>query len=191
MVVRVMVVRMMFVSMAMFGSMAGGGIGTALGIERRLHLVHRGPELFQHVGDDMVAADQDAVGLNLSREVTIAEVPGEPEERCCVPGSNFKERFSAREDFDDPSILELQSVAVAKQQRLWKIEQAQGSVVGRNGDPTTVARIVVERRLVGRALPGSGVQDFDDADQNRKYRCAIGNTSAGSQVKSCPSARTS
>lgn len=29
------------------------------------------------------------------------------------------------------------------------------------------------------------------AHQNRKYRCAIGSTSAGSQVKSSPSARTS
>jgi predicted transposase YbfD/YdcC len=26
--------------------------------------------------------------------------------------------------------------------------------------------------------------------QNRKYRCAIGSTLAGSQVSSCPSART-
>jgi hypothetical protein len=29
------------------------------------------------------------------------------------------------------------------------------------------------------------------ADQNKKYRCAIGSTSAGAQVSSSPSARTS
>ncbi|MBF5094629.1 hypothetical protein F1643_09245 [Azospirillum sp. INR13] len=36
--------------------------------------------------------------------------------------------------------------------------------------------------------PGAGEGAYH---QNRKYRCAIGRTSAGSQVSSCPSARTS
>ena len=41
--------------------------------------------------------------------------------------------------------------------------------------------------------PGAGFgarRDLDHA-QNRKYRCAIGSTVAGSQVSSTPSARTS
>jgi hypothetical protein len=54
-----------------------------------------------------------------------------------------------------------------------------------------VARVVVQGHVVRRTAPGPGSQDFNDADQNRKYRCAMGKTSAGSQVRSTPSARTS
>jgi hypothetical protein len=36
-----------------------------------------------------------------------------------------------------------------------------------------------------------GLCDRPHFIQNRKYRCAIGNTSAGAQVSSSPSARTS
>jgi hypothetical protein len=48
-------------------------------------------------------------------------------------------------------------------------------------------------------LPSPGLKDVDarhkaghdGVGQNKKYRCAIGSTSAGSQVRSSPSAVTS
>ena len=48
-----------------------------------------------------------------------------------------------------------------------------------------------------RRVPGTGGSDFrrtlhwTQYLQNKKYRCAIGSTSAGAQVSSSPSARTS
>src|SRR5260370_16578296 len=53
-------------------------VGAALGIERRPHLAHLGTQALQHVDDDMVVADQDALALNLRRQVPVTEMPGEP-----------------------------------------------------------------------------------------------------------------
>jgi hypothetical protein len=54
-----------------------------------------------------------------------------------------------------------------------------------------ICRIVGHTRLCSkdRLLKIVASQSF--ATQNRKYRCAIGSTVAGSQVSSTPSARTS
>jgi hypothetical protein len=46
-------------------------------------------------------------------------------------------------------------------------------------------RIHLVRRMDCRVKPGN------DPDQNKKYLCAIGSTSAGAQVNSSPSALTS
>jgi len=53
-----------------------------------------------------------------------------------------------------------------------------------------ICRVVGHTALLQRAVPqDKRIRSF--ATQNRKYRCAIGNTVAGSQVSSTPSARTS
>ena len=59
-------------------------VGAAFGIERRAHLADLGAQALQHVDDDVIVADQDAVGVDLRRQVAIAEMPGEPRE--ATPG---------------------------------------------------------------------------------------------------------
>lgn len=166
-------------------------VGAALGIKWRSHIPHPGAQALQHMGDDGVASDQDPVSLNLRCKMSIAEVPREAKERCRILGPHLKKRLVASKDFDNAAILKPEAVAVAKQRGLRQIQKALGSMVRRDDDPAAMARIVVEGRLVRRALPGARVKDFYDADQNRKYLCAMGKTSAGSQVSNSPSARTS
>ena len=52
-------------------------VGAAFGIERRAHLAYFGAQALQHVDDHVIVADQDAVGVDLRRQVAIAEMPGE------------------------------------------------------------------------------------------------------------------
>ncbi len=168
-----------------------GAVGAALGVERRIHLAHDRPKSLQHAGDHVVPTDQDPFAVDLSGEVAVAEVPGEAEERGRIPGAHLEQGFGAREDFNDPSILKFQSVAGAEQNGLPKVEEADGSVICGDDDPTAVTRVVVEGGVIRRVPPRARGQDVDDALQNRKYLCAMGNTSAGAQVRSSPSARTS
>ena len=55
-------------------------VGAAFGIERGADLAHLGAEALQHVDDHVVVADQDAVALDLRRQVPVAEMPREPRE---------------------------------------------------------------------------------------------------------------
>src|ERR1700704_7176518 len=52
-------------------------VGAAFRIERRAHLAHLRAQALQHVDDHVIVADQDAVGVDLRRQVAIAEMPGE------------------------------------------------------------------------------------------------------------------
>ena len=51
-------------------------IGAAQRTERLQDLADRGAEPFEHRLDDMVAQDQDSLGLDLGGEMAIADVPG-------------------------------------------------------------------------------------------------------------------
>src|SRR5258708_10826241 len=65
-------------------------VGAALGVEGLLDLADLGPLVLQHVGDDVVAADQDAVGLDGGGQVAVADVPGEADQRLGARGADFQ-----------------------------------------------------------------------------------------------------
>ena len=58
--------------------MAGMIVGSALRIERRIDRGDFCAKARQHFREHMIRPDQDAVFLDSSRHVPVAEVPGEP-----------------------------------------------------------------------------------------------------------------
>src|SRR3546814_14613472 len=56
-------------------------VGAAFRIERRIDCLHGGAEALQHVDDDMVIADENAIRVNFSRKMPVAEMPGEPRQQ--------------------------------------------------------------------------------------------------------------
>ena len=93
-----------------------------------------------------------------------------------------------------PPASSSKAVAVAQPHRLRQIDQHLGARYRCQHDTAAKAAVVVDQHLIdlSRRIPGAGRQDrARTAHQNRKYRCAIGRTVAGSQVSSTPSARTS
>ena len=73
-VVIVMIMRMAVRSVAVAAAFAG--IGAAKRVERLRRPRHPGAQAFQHRADDMVAQDQDALGLDRGGEVAVADMPG-------------------------------------------------------------------------------------------------------------------
>ena len=65
-------------AVAVVGIVVVLAVGAAFGIERRANLAHLGAEALQHVDDHVVVADQDAVILDLRRQVAVAEMPRQP-----------------------------------------------------------------------------------------------------------------
>lgn len=70
-----MVVMAVGVAVAMV--MPLGVIGAVDRLEARDDLADGGAEPFQHGADDVVALDQDAAFVDLRRQMTVAEMPGE------------------------------------------------------------------------------------------------------------------
>src|ERR1019366_10042859 len=76
--------------------MAAGGIGAAFGIERRLDLDHAGPEPLHHRLDDVIASDPQAFADDLRRQVTVAEMPGDPDQMMRIVAANLGQRLRRR-----------------------------------------------------------------------------------------------
>jgi hypothetical protein len=77
--------------------MAAAGIGAAFGIERRFDLDHAGAEPFDHRLDDVIAPDTQALGRDLRRQMTVAEMPGDPNQMVRVGTPDFGQRLRRRD----------------------------------------------------------------------------------------------
>jgi len=93
--------------------MATAGIGAAFGIERRFDLDDSRPQPLHHRLDDVIASDPQGLGRNLRRQMTVAEMPGDPDQMERVGPSNFQQRLGCRHHLDQAAVLEHQRVAAA------------------------------------------------------------------------------
>lgn len=98
-------------------------IGAMDGLERLLDLRHRRAEPFQHRLDDVVALDQDAVDLDLGREMAVPQVPGEFDLVNGAAGADFQQLLFGGDDLDMAgAVLEFEEVAMLKHDRLLEVE---------------------------------------------------------------------
>ena len=130
---------------------AAMAIGAPFRAERRTHLSHRRALMVEHVGDHVVAPDQQAVGLDLARQVPVAEVPGEAREVVGVATPDLEQVFLGSPDLDLPPVLQRQTVAIGQHGRMRQIDQhGKAAVGGQHGAPQ-VAGGVVEGQRVSRS----------------------------------------
>ncbi len=93
-------------------------VGTALRIEGRFDLDHRGAEAAEHVLDDVVAADSERLGHDLRRDMTVADVPSEPNEIARRAAADLDQGLGRRDHFDKAAVVEHQGVAAAQRDRV-------------------------------------------------------------------------
>ncbi len=144
----VMIVVVVIVAMA---------IGAAFGVEGGVEVRHDRAEMANHVFDDRVAADAQAVAEKLGGQVAVTEVPGDPQQAVGRRGADLGQRLGRGIDGNDAAILEDQSVAVLERYRLGEIEQEFQPVRRGHRHAAAVPLIVVEHDAVGRfggPLPG-------------------------------------
>jgi len=167
-------------------------IGPAFGIEGCLDVLDPRPQPLEHGAQGMIATDQQDILDDLRRTVPVTEMPGQLQQMFPVVSGNPVELFRHCPDRDDAAVVEDQPFTVAQKPGFLEVEQKGDAAVGRHRHAPAVTVGFVKRDRVG-GLPAAGIHHFrcDGRRQNRKYLCASGNTSAGSQVSNSPLARTS
>jgi hypothetical protein len=142
-------------------------IGAAFGIERRLERDHAGAKTFDHRLDDGIAADAQRLWRYFSRQVAIAEVPGDAGQGQRVGGPDFRQRFGLGDHFNHAPVLEPQPVAAAQHCRFGEVEQEFEPADAGHGDAPAIACIEVEHDRIRRsARPIAGRNDCFSAQHH-------------------------
>src|SRR5579871_5929801 len=90
------------VSVAFAAGMRMALIGAAFGIEGRLDLDHPRAQSFHHRLDHVIAPDAQALGHDLRRQMTIAEMPGHANQMLRIDAADFGQWFGCSDHFDQP-----------------------------------------------------------------------------------------
>lgn len=99
-----------------------GMIGAPRRLERLVDLEDDGAEALQHGADDMIAEDDDAVFLDLSGKMPVAEMPGELDQMGAVATADFEKFLVGGEDLDQFAVVAHQQVAIGEKHRILEIE---------------------------------------------------------------------
>ncbi len=153
--IMVMTVRMIMAGMTvlvMRMTMGRAGIGAAFGIEGRLDLDDAGAETLHHRLDDVIAADTQALGHDLRRQVAVAEMPGDPDQMMRVGALDLEQRLGRRHHLDQPSVLEHQRIAAAERNGVFEIEQEFEPARACHRHPPPVPVVEIEHDGIGRSL---------------------------------------
>lgn len=112
-----MVMTIMRVTMPVIGAMHR--------LERSDCLAHRRAQAFQHRAQHVIAADQDAQGLDLDLrlEVAVAEVPGKLGKVQNVARDHLKEFFLLGNDLDLTAVFQDEAVTVGEEHWLGQVDE--------------------------------------------------------------------
>jgi hypothetical protein len=115
---------------------------------------------------------------------------------CQAMRRDLDQRLRLADHPHDRAVIEHQPVAVPQHGGPRQVEQEPRAGLAGHDQTTAVAVVGAQDDAIDEAarVPVAAFPDVEGAfhrRQNRKYRCAIGSVSAGAQVKSSPSARTS
>jgi hypothetical protein len=105
-----------------------------------------------HLGDHVVVLDIDRLRRNLRRRMAIAEMPGHLEEPQRILGPDFQQLLVGRLDGDEPTVFELQGVAIVEDGRLLEIDENLEAPVGGQRHPAALASLMVEGERVDDTL---------------------------------------
>jgi hypothetical protein len=140
-------------------------IGAAFGIERRLDLDDARAQPFHHRLDDVIAADAQAFRHDLGRQMTIAEMPGDPDQMQRISAADFEQRLCGGHHLDQPAVFEDQRIAAAQRDRVLEIEQEFQPARPRHRHPPPVPVVEIEYDGIGRRLrPAMLPEDLSRAD---------------------------
>ncbi|CAM2161097.1 hypothetical protein PT2222_90314 [Paraburkholderia tropica] len=185
-------------------------IRARLGLERQFRALDLRAEALEHVFEHRIGFELQFVDAHFHGRMAIAEVIRRAREREAVVRAHAQHALRRRDHAHEAAVVGDQHVAVT-QHRAARQHHAHVLARVEPGREAALAALVVGEREGGRALDQHGrefgVESFVDrahintsnfvlavresrTDQNRKYRCAIGSTVAGSQVSNWPSATT-
>ncbi|MGY3449977.1 hypothetical protein ACVILH_002319 [Bradyrhizobium sp. USDA 4353] len=152
MMIVIMTVVIMAMMIMIIMSMAWLGVGAALWIERRLDLDDARAETLHHRLDHMIAADAQALGQELRRQMPVAEMPGKPHQMLRIAGADLQQRLGRRDDLDQPAVLQHQGIATAQRGGVLEVEQEFEPARARHRHAAAVTIVEIEQDGIGSRL---------------------------------------
>jgi hypothetical protein len=132
--------------------MAAAGIGAALGIERRFDLDHACPQPLHHRLDDVITPDAQALGRDLRRQMTVAKMPGDPDQMLRIVTPDLDQRLRRGDDLDQSVIVEHQRVTASQHGRVFQVKQKLKAARAPHRHPPPVTIVEIEDDGIGRGL---------------------------------------
>ncbi|KWV44773.1 hypothetical protein AS156_01985 [Bradyrhizobium macuxiense] len=140
-------------------------IGAAFGIERRFDFDDAGAEPLHHRLDHMIPADAQALRHDLRRQMTVAEMPGDPDQMMRIAAADLDERLRSGDHLDQAAVLQHQRIAATQRCGVLEIEQEFESARPGHRHPPPVPIVEIEHDGVGRCvLPAVKSQNLGRAD---------------------------
>lgn len=184
--------RIVFRERRVVPMLVAAAIRPSLGLERQLRARDGHAQTHEHVREHRVVFKPQIVAPYFHRRVAIAEVVSRAHQAQRVGSSHLQHRLGGRLDLDEGAVFGHQQVATAQHGTARQEQRHLVAIVERRAQ-AALAAITKRQHEFDRALdqhrsnPMRGRQMFIDLDhnttaQNRKYRCAIGSTVAGSHV---------
>ncbi len=167
MAVRMVMAMTVLMAVVMLRARPGLHISAALGVERRLERDHPGPEPFGHRLDERIAPDAQRLREHLGRQMAVAKVPSNTDQRERVGSPELGQRFRLGDHFDHATVLEAQPVAAAQHRRFGEVEQELEPADGRHGDASAIAFVEVEHHRVGGSARPMASRDDSVSAQHR------------------------
>ena len=169
-----------------------GVISAAFRPKRTIDARHTAALTTHHLGEHVVVFNVNRICRDLGRRMAIADVPGNAQQPEEIVGTYLEELLRCRFHQHETIIVKTQRIAIVEDGRFIEIEQNGRAAVRRQRDAAAMTGIVVKCDAVSHTigLDGGAANDGRGPDQNRKYRCAIGRTFAGSHTNNSPSAVT-
>lgn len=156
------------------------GIGTAFRIERLAYFRHGRSKPVQHIGNDMVGPDQNALGLDLRRQMPVTQMPGQPQKMMRLGGTNRQKRFRRSAHFDDTAIVQHKPVTITHGDCFSQIKQKGKAALAGHRDTSPVAGVIIKHNVVRRVIPpGAGRLHLPRPDQNATTRFCLCSAGAG------------
>jgi len=167
-VVMTMIVRRMILPgmrVRGFRRMCMAGIGAAFRIERRLDLDDARAQPFHHRLDDVIPANAQPFWHDLRRQMTIAEMPGDPHQMERINPADFDQRLGRSNHLDQPAVFQYQRIAAAQRDRVFQVEQEFEPARAGHRHPPPVPIVEIEHDGIGCGLcPAMLTPNFRGAD---------------------------
>jgi hypothetical protein len=131
-------------------------IGAALGLEGTRHGRHRASQATDHFGEHMIVFDIDCVRRDLSRCMTIADMPSGFQKPHWIFSFDFDQRLRCGFDENERAILELDRIAIIQGRGLFKIEQKRRALLARKRDASAMPPFMIKTHLINHFIGFDG-----------------------------------
>ena len=129
-------------------------ISTAFRVERSVDLRDGRAKAADHVRDDMVIADQQALFAYFRRQMPVAEMPGNAGEMHGVGTGDFQEPLQRGFHLDQPAVLQHQRIPVLQRRHFWEVEEEIKAAIRRQCDAAAMPVVAIQYDVIDRPKPG-------------------------------------